>query len=116
LLPFFGELKATKFTSAQMQNYVRKRQQDGAEPATINRELELLHRGFSLGYDTEPPMVGRVPKLVKLKEENTRTGFLLPSVYRKLLHELPPPLKIVFVFGYHLGMRKGELLKSGRTR
>jgi integrase len=111
LLPFFGELKATRFSSAQMQNYIRARQRDGAKPATINRELALIHRGFSLGYETEPPMVARVPKLIKLKEENTRTGFLLSSAYRKLLHELPQPLKIVFVFGHHLGMRKGELLK-----
>jgi integrase len=116
LLPFFGELKATKFTSAQMQNYIRKRQQDGAKPATINRELALIHRGFSLGYETEPPMVARVPKLIKLREDNTRTGFLAPTVYRKLLNELPEPLKIVFVFGYHLGMRKGELLKIRKNQ
>jgi integrase len=111
LLPAFGEVKPTKLTSSHVHSYIRQRQRDGAKPATINRELSLVHRGFTLGYEAEPPMVARVPKLIKLQENNTRTGFLQPSAYRKLLIELPAPLRILFVFGYHLGMRKGELLK-----
>ena len=116
LLPFFGELKASKFTTAHVYSYIRERQRQGAKPATINRELALVHRSFSLGHEAEPQLVTRVPKLTKLQENNTRTGFLQPTAYRKLLIELPAPLRILFVFGYHLGMRKGELLKIRKNQ
>ena len=36
------------------------------------------------------------------------------SEYRQLLEALPDPVKPVFVLGYHLGMRTGELLKLHR--
>jgi hypothetical protein len=93
LLPAFGEVKPTKLTSSHVHSYIRQRQGNGAKPATINRELALVHRGFTLAYEAEPPMVARVPKLIKLQENNTRTGFLQPSAYRKLLIELPAPLR-----------------------
>ena len=96
---------------SQVESYIRQRQRDGAKPATINRELAILHRGFQLGYQTDPPMVARVPYLPKLAEDNARTGFLKRADYEKLLNALPEELRLLFVFGYHLGMRKSALLK-----
>lgn len=44
------------------------------------------------------------------KEENIRTGFLRDDQYTKLLSELPPELKPLFVTAYETGIRMGELL------
>ena len=40
-----------------------------------------------------------------------RKGFLKPEHYRKLLAELPDELKLLFVVAYHVGLRKGALLR-----
>ena len=54
--------------------------------------------------------MGRVPHVLTLKEDNVRTGFLDDEHHRALLHPLPDYLKVLFVVGYHTGVRKGELL------
>lgn len=111
LLPAFGEIKAVRFRTADVESYIKRRQRDGARPATINRELALLHRAFQLGYQSDPPLVARVPHFPKLAEDNARTGFLKRPEYEKLLKAMPLELRLLFVFGYHLGMRKSALLR-----
>ncbi len=110
LVPAFGFIRAARFRTADVDAYVKSRQHNGARPATINRELALLHRGFQLGYQSDPPLVARVPHFPKLTEDNARTGFLKRTEYEKLLKALPVELRLLFVFGYHLGMRKSALL------
>jgi site-specific recombinase XerD len=89
LLPVFGETRVMKFRSAQVEAFIKQRQNQKAAAATINRELALLRRAFQLGYRADPPMVARVPHIPKLPENNARTGFLQQSGYRKLLAALP---------------------------
>lgn len=109
LLPAFGQKPAAKITSTDVENYIRRRLRK-AQPATINRELALLHRAYALGHDHEPKLVLDVPHIRKLEEDNIRSGFLKPEQYRGLLDALPLELKLLFVFGYHVGMRRGALL------
>lgn len=109
LLPFFGLTKAAKLTTLQIQAYIKRRLTE-AQPSTVNRELALIRRAFRLGLQSEPPNVSRVPRFPKLLEDNIRTGYLEPEDYRKLLTELPEDLKLLFVLGYHVGMRKTALL------
>lgn len=110
LLPAFGEKQASKLTSTDVDSYIRRRLRT-SKPATINRELSLLHRAFVLGYNHYPPLVPLVPHIRKLEEDNVRTGFLKPEKYRQLLDVLPDELKLLFVFGYHVGLRRGALLE-----
>jgi integrase len=111
LNPFFGELQASRFSSSKLEAYIRERSSK-AKPSTINRELALLRRGFKLGYRNDPPLIGRVPHIRILDESgNVRTGFLKPEHYQALLEELPEELKLLLVFGYHVGMRRGALLE-----
>src|SRR5690348_1132297 len=79
-----------------------------AADATINRELAILRRGYSLAkkaglYRGQPPYLG----LFAL--DNAREGFVEDSDYHKLLEHLPAHLKCLAIVGYHLGMRAGEL-------
>jgi len=110
LNPKLGHIKATKLTTEQVKEYVRDRQKS-VKPSTVNRELGMLHRAYQLGYQHDPPLVSRVPKFPKLQEGEPRKGFLKPELYRKLLVELPEDLRLLFVIAYHVGLRKGALLR-----
>jgi integrase len=110
LIPRLGDVKATKLSSARIKDYIDSRRK-AVQPGTVNRELGLLHRAFQLGYDHDPPLVARVPHFPKLTENEPRKGFLKAEVYQKLLFELPEELRLLFVIAYHVGLRKGALLR-----
>jgi integrase len=109
LKPYFGEVRVADFRSALVKSYVVKRREEDATNATINRELTILKRAFSLAYRSEPPLVAKVPYIPRLAEHNVRTGFLEHDQYKKLRDCLPEYLKLLFVLGYHTGARLGEL-------
>lgn len=113
LSPKFGRIKACKLTSRDIRDYIAVRK-EMASNATINRELSILRRAYNRGALEDPPLVYRVPRVPKLKECNVREGFVENHQYRMMLSLLPAPLQPVFVVAYHLGMRKGELLKIRR--
>jgi integrase len=110
LTPKLGNVKAAKLTSARVNEYIRERL-TRVKPGTVNRELALLHRAYQLGYNSDPPLVGKVPHFPKLAEAEPRKGFLKPQHYRQLLLELPGELRLMFVVAYHVGLRKGALLR-----
>lgn len=111
LRPFFGALKASTVGTRQITTYVAKRKRDGAKNATINRELESLRRAFNLGFAAQPQLVLRPLKFEKLPEDNIREGLVDHSQYLVLREGLSEPYKTLFVCGYHLGTRLGELSK-----
>jgi integrase len=105
-----GDIRAAKLTTAQVKDYIQRRLKK-VKPGTVNRELCLLHRAFQLGYQQDPPLVGRVPFFPKLTEGEPRKRFLKPEHYQKVLTALPQHLKLLFVIAYHVGLRKGALLR-----
>jgi len=109
--PAFGSLLAARFTPHQVRQYVQLRRKESAADATINRELAIVRRGFSLGLREEPPLVHRVPYIPKLEEDNVRQGFIEQAQYLALREALPDHLKPMLVVGYHCGNRLGELRK-----
>jgi integrase len=110
LRPFFGTLKAQKVTSDTLRDYRRIRTAEGRSESTANRELALVRIAFRNGQKCTPQKVLMVPHFPMAKEENIRTGFLRDDQYSKLLNELPPELKPLFVTAYETGVRLGELL------
>jgi integrase len=109
LLPAFGEIRAAEFGSVHLRQYVAKRRRQGAANGTVNRELAIISRAFHLAHAADPPLVLRIPHIQKLPENNVREGFMEHSQYQKLLNSLPSHLKPLFVVGYHVGCRRGEL-------
>ncbi|HKD07676.1 MAG TPA: site-specific integrase [Bryobacteraceae bacterium] len=106
----FGKLRAIDWTSEHRKQYIADRRREGAKNATINRELAIVRRAFTLGHRADPPLVLRVPFIAGLPENNIRNGFLEHEQYLKLLNELPQHSRLLLVLGYHTGMRRGELL------
>jgi len=58
--------------------------------------------------------VNRVITMKLLPEGNAREGFLARDRYKHLLDALPEELKLLLVYAYHLGCRRGELLALKR--
>jgi integrase len=109
--PVLGTLLASRFGPKQAREYVERRRAAEATNATINRELAIVRRGFSLALQEDPPLVRRAPHIPKLDEDNARQGFIEQGQYQALLSTLPEHLKVLLVIGYHCGSRLGELRK-----
>ncbi len=110
LRPEFGGMKAIKLTTQRINGYVAMRKEDGAQNASINRELSVLRRAFNLGLRHDPPMVVHVPTFEMLPEDNIREGLVEHSTYCKLRDLLPSYARLALVISYHTGSRRGELL------
>lgn len=87
LKPEFEFYLAANVTSDALERYVQKRLGQKAKPATINRELALLKRGFSLGMQATPPKVRFMPHFPHLKENNVRVGFVTETEADKISAE-----------------------------
>ncbi|PYV54374.1 MAG: site-specific integrase [Acidobacteria bacterium] len=113
LKPFFGLMMAVEVTSQIVAHYIDARQQEGAENATINRELAALKRMFNLARQSTPPKVHMVPYIAMLREDNIRTGFLESTQHDRLAAETGKIglwLRAMFEVGYTYGWRHEELL------
>jgi len=107
--PAVGHLRAAEFGSLQIKRYIAERRREDASDATINRELSIVRRAFTLALNSDPPMVARAPHIPRLEEHNVREGFIEHAQYLALRDTLPDHLKAIFVVGYHVGVRLGEL-------
>src|ERR1039458_1373126 len=91
--PAIGSLLASRFTPHQVRQYVELRRKNSAADATINREMAIVRRGFSLGLREDPPLVRRAPYITKLEEDNVRQGFIEQGQYLALRELMPDHLK-----------------------
>jgi integrase len=111
LEPFFGAARIAEVNSRAIDKYVDQRLDEGAQNATINRELADLKRMFRLGYRATPPKVSHLPHIPLLKERNERTGFVEDEQYTRLTAAATDLwLRALIEVGTTYGWRKGELL------
>src|SRR5262249_47808506 len=86
LQPFFGGMKANMLNTAAMSEYRTRRLAKGATNTTINRELQILRKGYRLASESEPPKVQHVPKFADqfTPENNARKVFIDPITAQKM--------------------------------
>lgn len=108
LQAFFGGWRALAITTPAIRTYIEKRQREGAKNGTINRELDVLKRMFSLAMVSEKLL--RRPHVPMLEEDNVRTGFFSEVDFLALHDALPEYLRPIVTFAYTYGWRKGEIL------
>jgi integrase len=119
LRPFFTRVRAYDMTTDRVRRYINNRLDEGAESATINRELAVLKRAFNLGRECTPPKVKIVPYIPSLKESNVRKGFAESGGYSRLAEECSQVglwMRTLLECGYTYGWRHGELLRPLRVR
>ena len=80
---FFAMDRVPAVTSERLRDYIAARQQEGAEPATINRELEGLRRAFALAV--EAMTLATMPIFPSLPEDNARQGFFERADFQAVL-------------------------------
>ena len=106
----FGGIRIKAISSEQLGNYISKRLKEGAANATINRELDCLHRMMILGSRQTPAKVGRMPHFPKLAETNVREGFFSHDEFLALRKVAPFHIKVALTIGYYSGMRLREII------
>jgi integrase len=105
---FFGEDRALDLTTARLQAYQAHRRHAGANRATINRELSVLHRAFVLA--AKAGLLSRVPMFPDpLEESAAREVTLEAPEYLAIRPHLPPDFQDGLDFGYETGWRKGVI-------
>lgn len=107
----FDQQTVPAIDEAAIESYIGRRLEEGYAPATINRELSALKRMFRIGYKLR--LVGRVPVIELLHEDNVRKGFFEEAELQEIMRELPSELRPLVETAYITGWRKGELLSRG---
>src|SRR5437667_183547 len=99
--PFFGRRRMAAITTTDVRRYVARRQDEGAKNATINRELSVLQRAFTLAIaaGTLPSR----PHIALLREDNVRRGFFERDEFESVRRRLPPDLADLVSFLYTTG-------------
>jgi hypothetical protein len=112
---FGGAFRAELLTGAAVAKYAAARREAGAAIATTNRELALLRRALRLGYESEPQLVRKVPKIRLLPGEdaNARQEFASAEQLERLRQEAAKHslwLRTFLELASTIGWRHRELL------
>ena len=111
LMPHFGGYRASNLKVPVITAYMRSQKESGRSTASINRELGLLRRAFTLGVANGKVGHANIPDFKGLfqKEKNARQGFWEHSEYERFRDALPIDERGLFIFGYWTGCRLGEI-------
>lgn len=105
----FRFMKAAAVGTKTLNDYAAWRLEKVSEP-TVNREIALLRRAFSLGLKHDPPKVARVPPYTPFAESAPRKGFFDRAMLDRLMAALPDEIAAVALFAFFTGCRRGEIL------
>ena len=108
---WFGHMYAVAVTSDDIRDYVLScRDKAGITNGTINRELAMLRRAFTIAV--EDKKILSAPKIRQLTKAPPRKGFLEQHEFDHIA-AIPMPLwlRALLEVAYCFGCRRGELMK-----
>lgn len=116
VLEFFsGDRRMNTISTADIEQYKAHRIEEGAENATVNRELAIVRRAFRLAVRGGELVA--MPHVPMLRESNTRTGFFEAAEFDAVVQNLPTCLQAPLRFAYVTGWRmKSEVLPLTANR
>jgi integrase len=103
LTPFFGGRKLSAITTPIVNAYIQRRRKAQAKNGTINRELALLKRMFTLAH--RAGLIVARPYIPKLDEHNVRKGFFEEDAFANVCRHLTPEIAAVATVAYLTGWR-----------
>jgi integrase len=108
LRAWFAGYRALAVTQDVLLRFVQARQADGAAPATINRETEIIGRAFALAVSAN--LLSVAPKVPSLREDNARQGFFERADFEAVAkHMADDDVRDFLVWFFWTGMRPGEI-------
>jgi len=114
---FFGDSNLLSVSPKAVSRYKVLRRNEGVKPATVNKELAMLSKAFSLAVKEwewlRDNPVSRVPKE---KENNERDRWLTEDEERRILKNSFQWLKEIIVFALNTGLKQDELLSIEWSR
>ena len=115
LTPFFGSTRLDGVTSFTVDRYKKRRQDQGASNATINREIASLSHLFTMAMDWK--WLDRMPcRLKMLKESPGRiialTDDQCDALMRAAITSADPYCWLFVAFGLNTAMRHSEILSA----
>lgn len=107
----FGSLDCEELGSDHIEEFKRERVSAGRSKKTVNNALVLLRAAYRLAHAREK--VARVPHIRLFPRADVpRQGFIEPATARAIASAiLDPVIRDVFLFAYHTGWRKSEVLR-----
>ena len=109
LKPFFGQKLLDEITRLDAEVYRSKRLQEGASPATVNREIALLRH--MLNKAVEWGLIERNQEAeIKMLQEDSKGRFISKDDLRKITENISDNYRDLLVFLVMTGIRLGEAL------
>jgi site-specific recombinase XerD len=117
LSPFFGESNLLSISPKMVSRYKVLRNDEGAAPASVNRELSMLSKAFNLAIrEWEWLRDNPASRVPKDKENNERDRWLTKDDEKKILDNSPEWLREIIIFNLNTGLRLQELLSLEWSR
>lgn len=117
--PFFGAMRLDAVSTFAVGRYKKKREANGAAPATINRELATLSHLFSMALEWKW-LRERPCRVKKLEERPGRRTPLSAAECDALMHaaigSADPYCWLFVAFGLNTAMRHSEILAANFKR
>jgi integrase len=118
LTPFFGKHRADKISSFLVQHYKRRRLDDGAKLATVNRELSTLSHMMNQIAKWKWIRDEDRPEIEKDHEPRKKIVILTPeqaeALYRGAVADQDPRTWLFVAIGLNTAMRHSEILRIRR--
>jgi hypothetical protein len=107
---YFAGWRIARIDTPAIHGSVVHRKQQGAAPATINRELATLSKALRVAHQNKK-LAGQLPRIEKLQEDNIRQGFFEREQFEAVRKCLPAYAQPVVTFMYLTGWRiRSEVL------
>ena len=109
--PFFGSSNLLSISPKMITRYKVLRRAESSAPGSINTELAMLSKAFSLAVmEWEWLKDNPVSRVPREKEDNEIDRWLTKDEEKRLLESSPEWLREIIVFALNTGLRQGELL------
>ena len=117
LNPFFGESNLLSISPKMVSRYKVLRNDEGAAPASVNRELSMLSKAFNLAIkEWEWLKDNSASSVPKEKENNERDRWLTKDEEKEILENSPEWLRDIIIFALNTGLRLQEFLSLEWSR